>query len=540
MMYRRGWIALLLFTLALINYIDRVTLSFAATPIAKEYGLSPVLLGYLFSSFLWTYTLFLLPMGLLVDRFGAKRVAGFGLAIWSVSTAATGLAGSFPALLTSRLVMGAGEASSNPAGARVIREWIPAGERGLVNAIFNSGSYAGPAICALAAGPIIALYGWRALFFIAGSIGVLWLVCWLIWFDRPERASWLGETERAKILAERSIATTATGDTAPKPGLRQLLGSGTTLWGLALTQGCNVYSQYLFLTWLPSYLQQSKGLTLAKTGLFAAIPYAVAVVLCIAIGRLSDRFLRGDVGGGKRRFVIAGAMILASTHPSRADGRQRRAHPGADLAVADRHRRHHLDELRAAERFVAGPPKCRSGHGVPRRRGQFVRADGADRDRLRHRSHRQLRHGVRHRGCPAADRRDIGVDADPSADRRDARSRPRMTDPAPTPVRAVARRAVLGGFAMVAGSSLFAAAAPAPLARFAYVGCRTTKERNARGLGIEVFRVEPTGAWSHVQRVTGLDNPSFLTLDREQLFLYAVHGDLSDISAYRVDPATGC
>ena len=72
------------------------------------------------------------------------------------------------------------------------------------------------------------------------------------------------------------------------------------------------YSQYLFLTWLPSYLQQSKGLTLAKTGLFAAIPYAVAVVLCIAIGRLSDRFLRGDVGGGKRRSVIAGAMILAS------------------------------------------------------------------------------------------------------------------------------------------------------------------------------------------------------------------------------------
>ncbi len=312
MMYRRGWIALLLFALALINYIDRVTLSFAATPIAKEYGLSPVLLGYLFSSFLWTYTLFLLPMGLLVDRFGAKRVAGVGLGIWSVATAATGLAGSFPALLTSRLVMGAGEASSNPAGARVIREWIPAGERGLVNAIFNSGSYAGPAICALVAGPIIALYGWRALFFIAGGIGVLWLVCWLVWFDRPERASWLGDTERAKILAERSIVRAATGDTAPKPGLGRLLGSGTTLWGLALTQGCNVYSQYLFLTWLPSYLQQSKGLTLAKTGLFAAIPYAVAVVLCIAIGRLSDRFLRGDVGGGKRRFVIAGAMVLAS------------------------------------------------------------------------------------------------------------------------------------------------------------------------------------------------------------------------------------
>ncbi len=312
MSYRRGWIALLLFALALINYIDRVTLSFAATPIAKEFGLSPVLLGYLFSSFLWTYALFLLPMGLLVDRFGAKRVAGVGLGIWSVATAATGLAGSFPALLASRLVMGGGEASSNPAGARVIREWIPASERGLVNAVFNSGSYAGPAICALAAGPIIGAFGWRALFFTAGGIGVLWILCWLIWFDKPERASWLGAEERAKILAERSSVKAPVDDDLPGSGLRQLLGRGPTLWGLALTQGCNVYSQYLFLTWLPSYLQQSKGLTVAKTGLVAAIPYAVAVVLCIAIGQLSDRFLRGDVGGGRRRYIIAAAMILSS------------------------------------------------------------------------------------------------------------------------------------------------------------------------------------------------------------------------------------
>jgi len=310
MQYRRGWVALLLFALALINYIDRVTLSFAATPIAQEYHMSPVALGYLFSSFLWTYTLFLLPMGVLVDRFGARRIAGAGLGLWSIATACTGLVGSFPALMATRLLMGGGEASSNPAGARVIREWIPAGERGLVNAVFNSGSYAGPAICALAAGPIIAAFGWRALFFAAGGIGLIWLVCWLIWFDTPERTSWLGATERQKILAERSIPSSQAA--LPATSLLQLLSRGPTLWGLALTMGCNVYSQYLFLTWLPSYLQHSKGLTLAKTGLLAAIPYAVAVVFCILIGRLSDRFLKGDVGGGKRRIVIATSMFLAS------------------------------------------------------------------------------------------------------------------------------------------------------------------------------------------------------------------------------------
>jgi MFS family permease len=312
MQKKRVGIALMLFSLAMLNYIDRVTLSFAASPIAKEFGLSPVALGYLFSSFLWTYTVFLIPMGMLVDRFGAKKVAGFGLGLWSAATAATGIAASFPSLLATRLVMGAGEATSNPAGARVIREWIPASERGMTNAIFNSGSYAGPAVCALVAGPIIASFGWPALFFAAGGIGLVWLACWLIWFARPEDASWLGEAERQKILSERGAKKVDLDASAPKVGLIGLLRKGPTLWGLALTQGCNVYSQYLFLTWMPSYLQATKGLTIAKTGFYAAIPYAVAVVLCIVVGLISDRLLKGDVGGGKRRYMIAFAMLLAA------------------------------------------------------------------------------------------------------------------------------------------------------------------------------------------------------------------------------------
>ena len=312
MQRKRLWIALMLFSLAMLNYIDRVTLSFAASPIAKEFGLSPVALGYLFSSFLWTYTVFLIPMGMLVDRLGAKKVAGFGLALWSAATAATGISGSFPSLLATRLTMGAGEATSNPAGARVIREWIPASERGMTNAIFNSGSYAGPAVCAVVAGPIIASYGWPALFFAAGGIGFVWLACWLTWFAPPEDATWLGEEERQKILNERGAKKVDLDASAPKVGLIGLLRKGPTLWGLALTQGCNVYSQYLFLTWMPSYLQATKGLTIAKTGFYAAIPYAVAVVLCIFVGRISDRLLKGDVGGGKRRYMIAFAMLLAA------------------------------------------------------------------------------------------------------------------------------------------------------------------------------------------------------------------------------------
>jgi 6-phosphogluconolactonase len=84
------------------------------------------------------------------------------------------------------------------------------------------------------------------------------------------------------------------------------------------------------------------------------------------------------------------------------------------------------------------------------------------------------------------------------------------------------------------------AASGAHFARFAYTGCRTTKERGARGKGINVFRVDQTsGAWGHAQLVENLINPSFLSFDREQRFLYAVHGDFSEITAFRVDRESG-
>ncbi|WAL81233.1 MFS transporter [Pandoraea sp. XJJ-1] len=312
MSYRRGWIAVFLFSLAMINYMDRIALSIAAAPIAAEFHLSTVNMGYLFSSFIWSYALFLLPMGMLLDKFGTKRIAGIGIFIWSAATALTGVAGSFGALLAARLVMGAGESSSNPVGAKVIRQWIPTGERGVVTALFNSGSYAGPAICSVLLAYLVAAHGWRTSFVIAGGIGMVWLLAWLIFFNAPEKAKWLSDAEREKIVHEREVRPAGAAPGQQTQGLLTLMKT-PTLWGLALTQGCNVYTQYLFLTWLPSYLHATRHLSIAKTGLFAAVPYAVSVVLCVLAGRLSDMYVkRGGVATGRRRNAVALAMLTGA------------------------------------------------------------------------------------------------------------------------------------------------------------------------------------------------------------------------------------
>jgi MFS family permease len=308
---RRIFIYIFLFSLTSINYIDRVALSVAAQPIAHEFGISPIQMGFLLSSFIWTYFASLIIWGLALDRWGSRWVNAAGMAIFSLATVATGFAWSYMSILATRLVMGAGEASSYPAGGKVIREWMPARERGIAAAVLNSGSYAGPAIGALVVAFAVQLFGWRMGFILVGSSGAVWLFCWLMWFRKPELATFISEDERALILRERNggIPDTQTG-----PGLTiaDMLKS-TSIWGLLITQAFCSYAQFLFLTWLPSYLQTERHLDIVKSGYFTALPYALSVVLAIAIGRLSDRLLTTEAcNRGGRRNVVASSMLLTA------------------------------------------------------------------------------------------------------------------------------------------------------------------------------------------------------------------------------------
>ncbi len=309
MHYRRVWIFVFLFTLTAINYADRVALSVAAKPISTEFGLSPVAMGYLLSSFLWMYVVCLIPVGLLVDRFGGKIVNAAGIGVWSAATMLTGLATGYWFMALTRIVMGMGESTSWPASNRIIREWFPASERGLANAVFGAGAAAGPAIGAVAIAAVVSAFGWRAGFFVAGSMGFIWLLAWLLVFDKPERVRWLSPPERSRILAERD--GTLHPDLAERPAasLWQLLARRTT-WGLFLTQGCEVFGGYMLLTWLPSYLQSSRGLSVLNAGMLTAVPFGIAAVVAVLLGLLSDRLLTHDSRlAGKRRLLLAAMLV---------------------------------------------------------------------------------------------------------------------------------------------------------------------------------------------------------------------------------------
>ncbi len=302
---RRLWVCAFLFVLTTINYSDRVALSVAAKPISVEFGLTPVEMGYLFSSFLWMYIICLIPVGLLVDRFGGKVVNAGGIALWSAATVLTGFSTGFVSMAGSRVVMGMGEATSWPASNRIIREWFPANERAFANAVFGAGSAAGPAIGAMAVTTVVSLFGWRAGFFAAGAVGFLWLAAWWAIFDQPERVGWLTDAERTTILSQRDGEVVRTQAPQGASALGRLL-TLRPVWGLFLTQGCMVYGGYMLLTWLPSYLQQAKGLSLMNAGFVSAVPFGVATIASIILGRIGDWWLTSaGVHSGRRRSMIA-------------------------------------------------------------------------------------------------------------------------------------------------------------------------------------------------------------------------------------------
>ncbi len=307
-MHRRYRIYGLLFFLTVINYFDRVVLSIAMPVLAVTFALTPVSEGWLLSAFIWIYVLLQVPGGVVLDRWGTRRLTAAAVGFWSLATAATALSTSYAFLLVTRVLLGVGEAPTFPAGIRAVREWAPMRERAWATAIFQAGPAFGTATSAIVIGWLITVAGWRTAFVVSGGLGLVWVLVWLAWFRDPAEAAWLSPGERQMILAERSPG----GVSGLGLSITELAQS-RTMWGLFIVQGCVNYTQYLGLTWLPSYLVRSRGLDLLHSGFDLAVIYLGACAITLAAGWLSDRTLTAEAARlGRRRTTLVLCCALSS------------------------------------------------------------------------------------------------------------------------------------------------------------------------------------------------------------------------------------
>jgi len=291
-----------------ISYIDRANLSIAAPGIRAELGIDAATMGWVLSTFFWTYAVMQLPAGWIIDRVGVRVSLAFAVAWWSVFTAATGLARGVWQFVVVRLMLGVGESASLPSFTRTAFNWFPRSERGMACGIFNSGSTAGSALSLPLVTALIWAVGWRGAFVVTGALGVAWALAWWFIYRDPEQHRAIAPKEVDALLAERSMPVTVTEKISWLDLFRY-----RSVWGLMIGLFCLNFAIYFFITWFPSYLLQARGFSLTALGTLGALPAVMAVVGNWMGGYASDRLIKaGWSHTAARKTCLVGGMAMAS------------------------------------------------------------------------------------------------------------------------------------------------------------------------------------------------------------------------------------
>jgi ACS family D-galactonate transporter-like MFS transporter len=278
----------------LIAFVDRTSISSALAEegFIAHFGLTNTDRGWLNSAFFWTYGLVQIPAGWVVDRYGVKVPYTICFVLWCVATAATGLTTAFTGLLLMRLIIGATEAIVIPASYRWIRNNFKEGQNGTAVGIFAMGNKFGPAIGAPVAAWLIVNYNWQMMFLVTGAVGLVWLVPWML----TVRNDW--PSAEAVATAKRKAASVTLGGVLKSP----------VVWGAMIVNFCYGYFTFYCMTWMPAYLVEERGLSLAKSGLYTFFSFAGIAIVALIAGWAADRVIArgGDPVKVRKIFVVAG------------------------------------------------------------------------------------------------------------------------------------------------------------------------------------------------------------------------------------------
>ena len=299
--------------------MDRSNISVAATSLSKDFNLSSVQLGLIFSAFGWTYVALQIPGGLLTDRYGPRLLYSISLAGWSLVTLLQGFVNGFATLFGLRLATGALEAPSYPINNHVVTGWFPENERASAIAVYTSGQFIGLAFLTPVMAAIQYYLEWRGLFIITGSVGIIWGLLWYLFYRDPSEHKLVSQGELDHIEKGGGIIRfrpeNKSSDTPAFTwiNLKEVF-SHRKLWGIYLGQFAITSSLWFFLTWFPTYLVGYRGFNFIKTGFLASIPFLAAFAGILLSGFLSDFLVKKKIPPtvARKAPVITGLLLSAS------------------------------------------------------------------------------------------------------------------------------------------------------------------------------------------------------------------------------------
>ncbi len=293
----RWTIGVLLGIGVLVNYFDRVNLSVSHAALVHDFGISPATFGQLSAAYSWTYAMCQVPTGVLLDRFGVRRISLASIAVWAVASLAAAVSPGVLLFFAARLLLGVGEAPTFPANAKAVGAWFPLAERSLATAIFDSAAKFANAVGVPLLGLLLLRVGWRMSFGFTAALSLGYMLLFAVLYREPLRRFSLSSANAGpapdQSAAEPPGQTTWT--------LGQLLAQRKVL-GLAIGFGSYNYVFYLLLTWLPTYLQQALHLSSQKSFLYTGAPWLVATAADLLLGGvLVDALIRRGADSSRVR-----------------------------------------------------------------------------------------------------------------------------------------------------------------------------------------------------------------------------------------------
>jgi sugar phosphate permease len=302
---KRHGVLALLGTVSVITFIDRLAIAVAGPGLQRDVHLTAVEWGWVLSSYVIANTVFEIPSGAIGDRYGQRAELTRIAAWWSIFTALTGWCRTFWQLFITRFLFGVGAAGAYPNAAGVIPHWFPKQERARSQGVVWAASRLGAAMAPLTLVPLQIRFGWRAVFWILGGVGLVWTVVWWTWFhDHPADQPGITRAE----LEEIGESDASLHNTVP---WRRLLAL-PQLWLITVAYGFYGWASWFYFSWFPTWMVNGAHISIQRMGVVASFPFLLGIASNLAGGFLSDRLVERYGMVAAYRWVTSTCLTVAA------------------------------------------------------------------------------------------------------------------------------------------------------------------------------------------------------------------------------------
>lgn len=339
----RWWICALLFFASAINYVDRQVIAILKPTLTTEFGWTDIDYGWIIFAFSAAYAIGFIFAGRFMDKVGTKIGFTVAIILWSIGALmhawAVGvgefalpiitpiidgilsvvnaiitpmgfapwsivLSVSVAGFIVARFVLGLGESGNFPAAIKTTAEWFPKKERALSTGIFNAGTNVGALVTPLVVPILVAIWGWYEAFLVTGALGFFWLIFWLWLYKRPEEHPSLSKEELEYIQSDPTEQVTKL------PWARLIKYRQT--WAFAIGKFMTDPIWWIYLFWVPDFLQRQHGLDLKSFGLPIAVIYIIADVGSVGGGWISSWLIKKgySVNRGRKTAMLICALAV--------------------------------------------------------------------------------------------------------------------------------------------------------------------------------------------------------------------------------------